>query len=83
MERGVFGQRSVGPEFVIVVGIRGQDPAQVRVALDHDVVQTLSPRRKDFQTWDGSPRRRPCTGDSRLRDREAQLEQLTVDARRG
>ena len=47
MERGVFGQRSVGPEFVVVVGIRGQDPAQVRVAPDHDVVQALSPDRAD------------------------------------
>jgi arginase family enzyme len=47
MERGVFGQRSVGPEFVVVVGIRGQDPTQVRVAPDHDVVQALSPDRAD------------------------------------
>ena len=28
MERGVFGQRSVSPEFIIIVGIRGQHPAQ-------------------------------------------------------
>jgi hypothetical protein len=37
----------VGPEFVVVVGIRGQDPAQVRCAQDHDVVQALSPDRTD------------------------------------
>jgi hypothetical protein len=47
MKRGVFGQRSVGPEFVVVVGIRGQDPAQVRFAQDNDVVQALSPDRTD------------------------------------
>jgi len=30
----------------------------VRIALDTTVVHTLSPRRKDVQTWDCSPRRR-------------------------
>src|SRR5216683_863305 len=47
MKRGVFGQRSVGPEFVVVVGIRGQDAPQVRFAQDHDMVQALSPDRTD------------------------------------
>ena len=32
MERGVFGQRSVSSEFVVITGIGGEDPAQVRVA---------------------------------------------------
>ena len=45
MERGVFGQRSVSSEFVVITGIGGEDPAQVRVAQDHDMVQALSPDR--------------------------------------
>jgi hypothetical protein len=45
MERGVFGQGSVGSEFVVVVGIGSEDPAQVCVAQDHDMVQALSPDR--------------------------------------
>ena len=47
MERGVFGQRSVSPEFIIIAGIRGQHPAQVRFAQDHDMIQALSPDRAD------------------------------------
>ena len=47
MERGVFGQRSVSSEFVVIIGIGGEDPAQVRVAQDHDMVQALSPDRAD------------------------------------
>ena len=45
MERGVFGQRSVSSEFVVIISIGGEDPAQVRVAQDHDMVQALSPDR--------------------------------------
>src|SRR5258708_28654963 len=47
MERGVFGQRSVSAECVVIMGIGGEDPAQVRVAQDHDMVQALSPDRAD------------------------------------
>ena len=47
MERGVFVQRSVSSEFVVIIGIGGEDPAQVRVAQDHDMVQALSPDRAD------------------------------------
>jgi hypothetical protein len=43
MERGVFGQGSVGSQFVVIACIRVQDPAQVRFAQDHDMIQALSP----------------------------------------
>ena len=43
MERGVFGQGSVGSQFVVIACIRVQDPAQVRFAQHHDMVQALSP----------------------------------------
>jgi hypothetical protein len=45
MKRGVIGQRSVGSEFVVIGGIRGQDAPQVRFAQNHDMVQALSPDR--------------------------------------
>ncbi len=47
MERGVFGQGSVGSEFIVIVSIRGQDPAEVRFAQHHDMIQALSPDRTD------------------------------------
>src|SRR5512139_689913 len=47
MERGVLGQGSVSPEAVVVVGICAQDPAQVRFAQDHDMVQAVSSDRAD------------------------------------
>ena len=47
MERGIFGQGSVCSELVVIVGVRGEDLAQVRLAQDHNVVQTLSPDRAD------------------------------------
>jgi hypothetical protein len=37
----------VGPEFIVVVGIRGQYAAQVRFAQNHDMVQALSSDRAD------------------------------------
>jgi glucokinase len=43
LERSVLGQRSVGSLLVVVARIRGQDPAQMRFAQDHDMVQALSP----------------------------------------
>jgi hypothetical protein len=36
-----------GSEFVVIVGIRGEGPAQVRFTQDHDMVQALSPDRAD------------------------------------
>ena len=47
MERRVLDQRSVSSEFVVIVGIRGQDPAQVRFAQDHDMIQAVSSDRAD------------------------------------
>jgi hypothetical protein len=34
-------------EFVLIVGIRGQDPPQVRFAQDHDLIQAVSSNRAD------------------------------------
>ena len=47
MEWGVFGERSVGSQFVVIVGIRRQDSAQVCFAEDDDMIQALSPDRAD------------------------------------
>ena len=47
MERRVLDQRSVSSEIVVVVGIRGQDSAQVRFAQDHDMIQAVSSDRAD------------------------------------
>src|SRR5512139_2688994 len=47
MERGVLGQGPVSPEAVVVVGVCAQDPAQVRLAQDHDMIQAVSPDRAD------------------------------------
>jgi hypothetical protein len=47
MERSIFGQGSVGSQFVVIACIRGQDPAQVRFTPHHDMVQALSPDRTD------------------------------------
>jgi hypothetical protein len=47
MERRVLDQRSVSSEFVVIVGIRGQDPAQLGLAQDHDMIQAVSSNRAD------------------------------------
>ena len=47
MERGVLGQRSMSSLLVVVSCLGGQDPAQVHLAQDHDVVQAFSPDRAD------------------------------------
>jgi len=46
-ERRVLAQRSVSSEFFVIVGIPGQDPAQVRFAQDHDMIQAVSSDRAD------------------------------------
>jgi phosphoribosylamine-glycine ligase len=47
MERRVLDERSVSSEFVVIVGIRGQDPAQMRFAQDHDMIQAVASNRAD------------------------------------
>jgi hypothetical protein len=46
MDRRVLAQISVSSEFV-VIGIPGQDPAQVRFAQDQDMIQAVSSNRAD------------------------------------
>src|SRR5512139_967069 len=61
MERSVLGQGPVSPEAVVVVGVCAQDPAQVRLAQDHDMIQAVSSDRAD-EPFDVSvlPRRSRC-----------------------
>jgi hypothetical protein len=47
MEWLVLDQRSVSSEFVVIVGVRGQDPTQVRFAQDHDMIQAVASNRAD------------------------------------
>jgi hypothetical protein len=47
MERGVLGQGSMSSLLGVVARVGGQDPAQVHVAEDHDVVQAFSSDRAD------------------------------------
>jgi hypothetical protein len=81
MDRRVIGQRPVSPEFVVVVGIRDQDPPQVRFARDHDTVQALSPDRAD-EAFDVCvlPRRSPrcCWSVPDAHGREASRYGLTI-----
>jgi len=46
-ERRVLDQRSVSSEFVVIVSVLGQDPAQVRFAQDHDMIKAVSSDRAD------------------------------------
>jgi hypothetical protein len=52
MERGVLGQGSMSSLLGVVARVGGQDPAQVHVAEDHDVVQAFSSDRAD-EAFDG------------------------------
>jgi hypothetical protein len=47
MERGVFGQGSMGSLLIVVARVGGQDVAQVPLAQDHDMVQAFSSDRTD------------------------------------
>ena len=47
MERAIVGQGSMSSLLVVVARVGGQDPAQVRFAQDHDMVQAFSPDRTD------------------------------------
>ena len=62
MERRILDQGPVSSEFVVVVGILGQDPAQMHFTQDHDMIQALSPDRADqplrMAILPGRPRRR-------------------------
>jgi hypothetical protein len=46
-QRGVLRESEMGAGAIVVVGVGAEDPAQVRVAQDHDMVQALSPERAD------------------------------------
>jgi hypothetical protein len=45
--RGVIAQRQVGPDLVVVGGVRFQDATQVRLARYHQVVEAFTTNRAD------------------------------------
>jgi hypothetical protein len=46
-QRRIFGQSKMGPDIVVVGGVALEDPAQVVLAQDHDVIQALPADRAD------------------------------------
>ena len=47
MERAILGQGSMSSLLVVEARVGGEDPAQVRFAQDHDMVQAFSSDRAD------------------------------------
>ena len=47
LDRGIFVERPMCPQLVIVSGIFRQNPAQMRLAQDDEMVDTLAPDRSD------------------------------------
>ena len=45
--RAVFSQRQMRSASVVVVLVRGEDPTQMALAEDDQVIQTLAPNRPD------------------------------------
>ena len=43
-QRRIFGQSKMGPDMVVVGSVGLEDPAQVALAQDHDVIQALPTR---------------------------------------
>lgn len=39
--RRILGQRQVRPDFIVIVGVGGKDPAQVGLAKDDDMIKAL------------------------------------------
>jgi hypothetical protein len=46
-ERGVLRESEVGAGAIVVVGVGPEDPAKMRLAQDHDMIQAFSPERAD------------------------------------
>jgi len=61
--RRIFIQCPVRPDLVVIAGVSLQDPAQMRLAQDDDMVDALAPDRSD-QSFGKTvlPRRRWCDG---------------------
>ena len=60
-DRRIFIQRPVRSDFVVIVGIGSQDPPQMRLAQDDEVVHALAPDRSDQPFGEGIlPRRGWC-----------------------
>ncbi len=45
--RRIFVQRSMRSDAVVIIGVRFQNPAQMLLAEDNEVIQTLTPDRSD------------------------------------
>jgi hypothetical protein len=46
-ERGIFRESEMGASAIVGIGVAHEDPAKVRLAQDHDMVQAFSPDRAD------------------------------------
>jgi hypothetical protein len=47
MERGMLVQGSMGPRLIVITGVSANDPPQVRLAQDDNMIQALTPDRSD------------------------------------
>ena len=81
MDRGVFVQRQVSPDRVVVGDVGFEDAAEVGLAEDDDMIETLPPYRAD-QPFDVSvlPRRSRCRRSiTDAHALEASADDVTID----